>query len=123
MSAGQLSSSAPLSLPFSINSTGLAQGARQRETNAHGRAQSRHTAQHRDISARRQTVRIPSLTPLVRNQILSVILLMHAIAMRAGRKGVSDPPVQQRLCATSERVCNKKTNVGEFGLLAKPPGG
>lgn len=92
MSAGQLSSSAPLSLPFSINSTGLAQGARQRETDAHGRAQSRHTAQHRDISARRQTVRIPSLTPLVRNQILSVILLMHAIAMQAGRKGASDPP-------------------------------
>lgn len=90
MSAGQLSSSAPLSLPFSINSTGSAQGARQRETDAHGRAQSRHTAQHRDISTRRQTVRIPSLTPLVRNQILSVILLMHA--MRAGRKGASDLP-------------------------------
>lgn len=91
MSAGQLSSSAPLSLPFSINSTGSAQGARQRVTDAHGRAQSRHTAQHGDISARRQTVRIPSLTPLVRNRILSVILLMHA--MRAGRKGASDPPL------------------------------
>lgn len=90
MPAGQLSSSAPLSLPFSINSMGSAQGARQRETDAHGCAQSRHTAQHGDISSRRQTVRIPSLTPLVRNRILSVIVLMHA--MRAGHKGASDPP-------------------------------
>lgn len=101
MSESQLSSSAPLSLPFSINSTGSAQGARQRETDAHGRAQSRHTAQHGDISSRRQTVRIPSLTQLVRNRILSVILLMHA--MRAGRKGASDPPLPYSATSTSLR--------------------
>lgn len=68
MLARQPASSAPLSLPFPINSTGLAQRAQQRETDAHGRAQSRHAAQHGDISARRQTVRIQTLTPLVRNR-------------------------------------------------------
>lgn len=114
MFARQLSSSTPLSLPFPSNSTGLAQRVWWRETDAHGRSQSRHTAQHGDISARRQTVRIPTLTPLVRNRILSVILLR-----RVRHKGASDHPRQRRLSATSERVCKKKTKCWRIWGVSK----
>lgn len=105
--------------PF--NSMGLAQRARRCETDAHGRAQSRHAAQHGDISARRQTVRIQSSDPTCKE---SASYLSFFCGVRRGRdtRGRLTIPDSDILALLPERVCKKRQMLESSGK-AKPPGG
>lgn len=107
-------SSARLSLPFPVNSMGLAQRARRCETDAHGRAQSRHAAQHGDISARRQTVRIQSSDPTCKE---SASYLSFFCGVRRGRdtRGRLPIPDSDILAPLPERVCKKRQMLESSG--------